>query len=396
MGISIDTLVLIQDIQLLCFTSVFGILAWQQWSDPTKRWVFYSFLANCLGAAIDLSPVHLPRLISQGIEPMTFSLSYAVLNVALVYFERRARIAIWISAGLLLLSLPIFLAWSSNASPVRSSSLGDLMIAVECAITPAILLTGKERSTRAPRLLMGSFFVVFALIEFVRAWVAFGLHADPDAAFARLVYISAVSYVVNVSLLPLGVIWLMNSRLEAELQQQVVVDPLTNVFNRRGFTPALDREIAHYKRFQEDFSLVLFDLDDYKPLNDTYGHAAGDTVLAAIAETVRSRLRETDVLARLGGDEFLILLPRTTLAAAQFTVELLHRALQEKQHMISGNPVQVTASWGITNTSVCANADAEKLLSEADTALYRAKKSGRDRVCIYSPDDLDYAETQAR
>lgn len=396
MAISIDTLVLIQDIQLLCFTVVFAILAWQRWSDPTKRWVFYSFLANCLGAAIDLSPVHLPKLFSQGIEPMTFSLSYAVLNVALVHFERRVKIAGWISGGLLLLSLPIFVAWSGDASPVRGSSLGDLMIAVECAITPAILLTGKERSTRAPRWLMGSFFIVFTLVESVRAWVAFGLHADPDTAFPKLVFISAVSYVVNVSLLPLGVIWLMNSRLEAELQQQIVVDPLTNVYNRRGFTPALDRELAHYKRYQEDFSLVLFDLDHFKQLNDTYGHAAGDTVLAAIADTVRTSLRETDVLARLGGEEFLILLPRTTLTSAQLTVEILHETIREKRYMLSGDAVQMTASWGITSTSECTNADAQKLLSQADTALYRAKKSGRDRVCTYSPDEFDYAETQAR
>jgi diguanylate cyclase (GGDEF)-like protein len=270
------------------------------------------------------------------------------------------------------------------------------MIAVECAITPAILLTGKERSTRAPRLLMGSFFVVFALIEFVRAWVAFGLHLDPDTAFPRLVYISAVSYVVNVSMLPLGIIWMMNSRLEAELQLEIAVDPLTNVFNRRGFAPALDRELAHYKRYQEDFSLVLFDLDHFKQLNDTYGHAAGDTVLAAVAEAVRSRLRETDILARLGGEEFLILLPRTPLASAQLTVELLHQAIREKRHSLSGNPVQVTVSWGITSTSECKNPDAQKLLSQADTALYRAKKSGRDRVCTYSPEDFDYAETQAR
>lgn len=395
MGISIDTLVLIQDIQLLCFTSVFAIMAWQRWSDPTRRWILYSFLANCAGAAIDLSPIHLPKVVSQGMEPMTFSLSYAVLNVAFVHFERRAKIAVWISAGLLVVSLPFFVALGGNANPVWSNSLGDLMIAAECAITPAILFTGKERSTRAPRLLMGSFFVLFVLVEFARAWVAFGLHANPDVTFPRLVYISAVSYIVDVSLLPLGIIWMMNARLEAELQQEIAIDPLTNVFNRRGLAPALDRELAHYKRYREDFSLVLFDLDHFKQLNDNYGHAAGDTVLAAIAGTVRTRLRETDLLARLGGEEFLILLPRTTLAAAQLTVQLLHQAIREKRYVLSGDSVQVTASWGITSTSECVNADAQRLLSQADTALYRAKKSGRDRFCTFSPEDFDYAEAQA-
>lgn len=388
MGISISTLLLIQDIQLLCFTLVFGILALQQWSNPTKRWLLYSFLANCTGAIIDFFPTQLPSFVSHGIEPMTIPLSYALLNVAFVYFERRARLAIWISAGFLVLSLPIFLLWSSNTNPVWTDSLGDLMIALECVVTPAILLSGKERSTHAPRILMGGFLAIFALLEFVRAWVAFKLHALPDSTFPTLVYTSAVAYIVNVSLLPLAVIWMMNSRLESELQQQVAVDPLTNAYNRRGLAPALDRELAHFRRYREDFSLVLLDLDHFKELNDAYGHAAGDTVLAAVAEILRSHLRETDVLARIGGEEFLILLPHTSLDTARLTVELLCKTVRKKRHVLSGASVQVTASWGITNTSGCANTDAHELFRQADSALYRAKNSGRDQVCVFSSEDM--------
>jgi len=387
MGISINTLILIEDIQLLCFTLVFAILALQRWSDATRRWLLYSFLANCAGAVIDLFPGYLPNLIRHGIDPMTIPLSYALLNVAFVRFERRAKVAIWVSACFLFLSLPFFVVLSGNANPVWSDSLGDLMIGIECAITPAILLSGNERATRAPRVLMAAFLVPFAVLEFVRAWVAFGMHLLPDSTFPSLVFISAVTYIVNVSLLPLAVIWMMNSRLESELQQQIVVDELTNVYNRRGLAPALERELAHYRRYREDFSLVLLDLDHFKQLNDTYGHAAGDAALIGVAEILRGRLRDTDVLARIGGEEFLILLPHTTLAAAQQTVEMLWQALREKTLMLSGASVQVTASWGIANTSGCADTSAQELFRQADFALYRAKKSGRDRVCIFSPYD---------
>ena len=235
---------------------------------------------------------------------------------------------------------------------------------------------------------MSMFLVPFAVLEFARAWVAFGMHLQPDSTFPTLVFISAVAYIVNVSLLPLAVIWMMNARLESELQQQIVVDELTNVYNRRGLGPALDRELAHYRRYGDDFSLVLLDLDHFKQLNDAYGHAAGDAALIAVAEFLRGRLRDTDVLARIGGEEFLILLPHTTLGAAQQTVEMLCQALREKELILFGATVQVTASWGITNTNGCADTGAHELFRQADFALYRAKNNGRDQVCTFSPDDM--------
>jgi diguanylate cyclase (GGDEF)-like protein len=242
---------------------------------------------------------------------------------------------------------------------------------------------------------MAVFLIPFALLEFVRAWVAFGMRLQPDSTFPSLVFISAVAYIVNVSLLPLAVIWMMNSRLESELQQQIIVDELTNVYNRRGLAPALERELAHYRRYREDFSLVLLDLDHFKQLNDAYGHAAGDAALIAVAEFLRRRLRDTDVLARIGGEEFLILLPHTGLDATQATVESLCQALREKTFVLPGAAVQVTASWGITNTNGWADTSAQELFRQADFALYRAKNDGRDRVRTFSQGDEigDYQST---
>lgn len=264
----------------------------------------------------------------------------------------------------------------------------------------AILLFGKERSTRAPRFIMGSFLFAFAVLEYVRAWVAFGLHANPDKSFRSLVLVSAVAYIVNVSLLPLAVVWMMNARLEAELQQQIIIDPLTSVFNRRGFEPALHREMSRYQRYREDLTVVIMDLDHFKQLNDAYGHAAGDNVLTAVAELLRKGLRDADVLARLGGEEFVILLPRTTIAEARPVVERLCHAMRENRHPVAGDSVRVTASWGITNTCGRMEADGHELLRQADHALYTAKNNGRDQVCVFecsdSPETFQPSERRLR
>jgi diguanylate cyclase (GGDEF)-like protein len=387
MNISVDTTILIQDVQLLCFTVVFAILALQRRHDAMRRWLLLSFLANDVGAIIDLFPAHLPSLISHGVEPVTFPLSYALLNVAFVRFEQRGRLAEWLSLGVLIPALPFFIAWSSAPNPVFANSLGDLMIAFECTITPAILLFGSERSTRAPRFIMGGFLIAFAVLEYARAWVAFGLHGDPDKSFQSLVLVSAVAYIVNVSLLPLAVVWMMNARLEAELQQQIIIDPLTNVFNRRGFEPALHREVLRYQRYREDFTVVIMDLDHFKQLNDAHGHATGDSVLTAVAELLRNGLRDADVLARFGGEEFVILLPRTTLAEARPTVERLCQAMRENRYPVAGVSVRVTASWGITNTCGRIEADGHELLRQADLALYTAKNNGRDQVRVFECED---------
>src|ERR1700748_894519 len=104
------TLVIVY-VQLLCFTVVFGVLALQRWSDRMRRWLWYCFLANTAGAIFDLFAGHLPTWISHGINGEMIPLSYALLNVALVYFDRRSKRAVWISALILLAGLPFLLAW---------------------------------------------------------------------------------------------------------------------------------------------------------------------------------------------------------------------------------------------------------------------------------------------
>jgi len=381
----VDATLLIQDVQLLCFTVVFGVLAMQRWQDRTRRWLWYSFLANAAGAVFDLLGDRLPNWIGHGVNLEMIPLSYALLNLALVRFEGRGRKVLWASAAILLATLPFLLVWCNDSAQIRSFALQDFAIALECAVTAFILLRGDERATRAPRLLMGAFLATFVAIELVRFGVAFLLHADPDAWSHKLELTSAVAYIVNTSLLPLAFIWMMNARLEADLLQQTIVDPLTNVLNRRGLEQALERELKRQRRYGHDLTVAILDLDYFKQLNDSYGHVAGDSVLASVATLLGRRLRVTDAVGRFGGEEFVLILPYTDEPKSRQILESLCVSLREHPFTLVDTTVRATASFGATTTHGRKSPEAMELLHEADVALYRAKTNGRDQVCFYLP-----------
>jgi diguanylate cyclase (GGDEF)-like protein len=383
----VDATLLIQDIQLLCFAIIFGVLALQRWNDTTRRWLWFGFLANAVGAACDLLAGRLPNWISHGLNLEMIPLSYALLNVAVVRFEGLGRRAVWISGVILLGTLPFYLAWCNDPSQFRGFALGDLAIALECVVTVAILCGGDERSTRAPRLLLGGFLAAFAGIEFTRAGVAFLLHADPDVYSPKLEITSAVAYIVNTSVLPLTFIWMMNARLEANLIQQSIVDSLTGVLNRRGLEEALERELARFRRYGDSLTVAMIDLDHFKKLNDTYGHAAGDTVLTGIAALLRRLLRETDVIGRFGGEEFVLLLPHADAGESRPILEELCRAVEDRSDWLAHAAVRATASFGVTSTYGRRSVTAGELLHEADVALYQAKENGRNQVTFFAADE---------
>jgi diguanylate cyclase (GGDEF)-like protein len=383
----VDAILLIQDVQLLCFTVVFGVLAAQRWNDRTRRWLWYTFVANSFSAAIDLFGAHFPIWLTRGVGPGMVPLSYAIFNVAIVCFDRRPRTAIFFSGIILLAGFPILMAWQNAPSPVASNAFSDLLIGLESLITIVLLLGRQERLTRAPRLLMAGFFAIFAAVEFARPWIVFVRHGDPDVTTPRLAIVCAVTYVVNVSLLPLGFIWMMQARSEWDLLQQSIIDPLTCVLNRRGLEQALDRELARYRRYNQELTLAILDLDHFKSVNDRYGHPAGDAILRGLADFLGKRLRRTDVLARLGGEEFVLLFPHTDISRSASLMEELCHSLRSCPDLLPATDVYVTASFGVTSTRQRQQLDGGELLREADVALYEAKQNGRDRVCYFKAPD---------
>jgi diguanylate cyclase (GGDEF)-like protein len=178
-----------------------------------------------------------------------------------------------------------------------------------------------------------------------------------------------------------------NARLHTIVQRQAVTDELTELPNRRRFMETLEAEVRRAERFGAPLGLVLFDLDDFKLVNDRHGHQVGDLVLKKTGEVLLERVREVDLAARLGGEEFAVLLPGTDLAGAVSLAESLRQALSEAAVPGAGEAdVRTTASFGVTEH--CRERTGSDLLAVADGALYRAKDEGKNRVVALTLDPL--------
>jgi diguanylate cyclase len=171
--------------------------------------------------------------------------------------------------------------------------------------------------------------------------------------------------------------------LENELRRlsdEVSTDALTQVANRRGLMQAFAAEAARREREGGPLAVGLIDIDNFKKLNDSLGHAAGDKALASLAAAVRQRLRPVDHLARFGGEEFVVLLPGTALEEAQQALTRLQRAMSAALFMHEQREVFVTFSAGVTEWRPGESLDAA--LERADEALYEAKRTGKNRTCV--------------
>ncbi|MDR8412109.1 GGDEF domain-containing protein [Nonomuraea sp. 3-1Str] len=256
--------------------------------------------------------------------------------------------------------------------------------------------------------------IVFALLN--TALIALAAHmADPEVPWREVLWDKesalldvvelclgvsvAISAGLNLGLLILAlppVVLLQRSLLHAQLQAAARTDPKTGLLNAAAWQREADTEIVRARRTGETLALLIVDIDHFKRVNDRHGHLVGDQVLAAVAATLRSQLREYDVVGRFGGEEFVVLLPGADVHEARQVAERLRNRISHMAVAADDAMITVTISVGVAIMTLHGD-DLIELLAAADLALYRAKELGRDRIClpVIQPTHLTDTETAA-
>lgn len=326
----------------------------------------------------------------------------------------------WFGDGLgLLVVTPMVYGLFFDAGPAPAAQpsvrlgLQDLVIWSGAAVVLTVFMFFPARelfgTVLSPVLLLPA--ILFAAARYPGRWTAFAVVAiayvviiammhgrQPFGALpARQAVLQAQEFVLVLAIMGLGFSALLaqlrsqNAALEARVEERTAelreanrrleilatVDPVSGIANRRRFDEALGTEIERCRRTGAGLSLIVADLDEFKAINDRYGHAAGDQVIRAFSRVLETSVRATDVVARIGGEEFAILMPQTAPEHAAAVAERARRNLALAQVA----PVQgpITASFGVAHAAG-EQVEGARLLAEADEALYRAKSLGRNRV----------------
>ncbi len=168
-----------------------------------------------------------------------------------------------------------------------------------------------------------------------------------------------------------------------KLIEKAIKDHLTKIYNRLYLEEEAVREIEKARRYSYPVSLIMFDLDEFKRVNDTFGHSYGDQVLVSFAKLLKSKIRGTDIPVRYGGEEFVVLLPYTFVDEAYHVAERIRKEFENMEFSFNGQKIRLTVSAGVS-AGRRGEYSLEELISMADRAMYRAKKEGRNRVEVYS------------
>lgn len=170
-----------------------------------------------------------------------------------------------------------------------------------------------------------------------------------------------------------------------ELKLLASIDPMTKLYNRRYFSEVSEDIFNMSKRTDNDISLVMFDIDDFKSVNDTYGHHVGDKVIIGVADILLEHTRKSDIVCRFGGEEYIILLPDTDMESSMQIAESIRKLVENMVITYDQDKkLQVTISVGVAMSDIIEDDDIEIAINRADNALYEAKRSGKNKVRSYA------------
>lgn len=341
-------------------------------------------LCAFLGAVLIALRGSIPMWASIGVGGLCFPLAYVSLHRWLTEFYGR-KASQWktqmVLAGAALLVLVRFGLLSPNTQ--HRLFLYSLVLAIQLAVSATFVFRAATGTLRPSGWLMGGVLLLLCVNNLARA-VGTMFVGAPDNYLEGGVVLSWT--LLATSVLQGGVtiafVWMTAAALRQELEVQALTDSLTGLLNRRAIQVTAEREIVWRKRNRQPISAILVDLDDFKQINDSYGHHCGDTALMEVARCLKDKTRSQDHLARLGGDEFVVLLPNTTWEEASILAERLRRCLEETTFTLDDRPAGVRASFGVAELRT-EERGWDQLILSCDRALYSVKELGGNQVLVH-------------
>jgi diguanylate cyclase (GGDEF)-like protein len=217
-------------------------------------------------------------------------------------------------------------------------------------------------------------------LRYTRPWETVHAQTDPRWLYSLAGMAFLATFMVMCDL------WFLVTELQRELAVQARTDPLTGALNRRAMEEAALRETARSLRYGHLLCMIMIDIDHFKLINDTRGHAAGDRALQALVTQVKAMLRRPDLFARTGGEEFTILLPDTPATSGILAAERLRKAIEALEIPFETGPIKLTVSAGVAQLD-STNGGWEAMMQRADAAMYEAKDHGRNTVAAHLPEE---------
>jgi len=350
---------------------------------PARYWAGSSFLA-ATGAAVAMLRVATdalwPLLIAG--TAMTAALCFAAMGVQKFFDRPVSWRATWLLMGLTLAGLSFFM-FGYDSAPVRIAIFSVAQI-LPLALSVKLLLTPHDgRLNPGARLaaIVASLIIAIYAIRLIGG-IAGGVtymhfNSMQSVVILMLVFLSMA--------LNFGFLLMAMDHLRNEVADLALLDDLTGVGNRRHLVQRLTEECARSERSNQPFALLVIDLDGFKGINDTHGHAAGDACLQHFTLMAQTRLRPGDMLARSGGDEFCIVLPSSTLREGTMIARRVLEVCRADAEQCVGADIPISVSIGVAQWTREMGAFPDRLIAAADHALYDAKKGGRNRLAAYEP-----------
>ncbi|MBA2399616.1 MAG: GGDEF domain-containing protein [Bradyrhizobium sp.] len=348
-----------------------------------RFWTGSSFVAAA-GAAVAMLRVvtdSLVPLLAAG-TAMIFALCLAAMGIQKFFNKPVSWRATWLIMGLSFAGLSFFMfGYDSSSARLTIFTIGQVL---PLALSVKLLLTPHEgRVNPGARLaaVVASLIIAIYAVRLV-AGIAAGfsyMHFSPAQSVVILMLVF-LSMALNFGFLLMAI-----DHLRSEVADLALLDDLTGVGNRRHLLQRLTEECARSERSNQPFALLVIDLDGFKSINDTHGHAAGDACLQHFTLMAQTRLRPGDMLARSGGDEFCIVLPSSTLREGAMIARRVLEVCRADAEQCMGGDIPISVSIGVAQWTREMGAFPDRLIAAADHALYDAKKDGRNCLATYEP-----------